>query len=117
LIELVERQRATRLSLEERVTRFDEELEAMRQHAAAAAEERALLRQHVAGLDQRIEALRESVEAQRQAVVEHFGMLTRADEESKRRQVDEIERSLRRARDLLVRLDERSAAVSREQPL
>ncbi|MEZ4504089.1 MAG: hypothetical protein R3C39_15810 [Dehalococcoidia bacterium] len=117
LLELVERQRATRLSLEERVTRFDEELEAVRQRVAAAAEERALIRQQLAGLNQRIEALRESVEAQRQTVVEHFGLVTRAEEESKRRQVEEIERSLRRARDLLVRLDERSEAVSREQPL
>jgi len=117
LIELVERQRATRLSLEERVTRFDEELETVRRLVAQAAEERALIRQQVAGLDQRIETLRESVEAQRQAVVEHFGLLTRAEEESKRRQIEEIERSLRRARDLLVRLDERSEAVSREQPL
>lgn len=117
LLDAIERQRAARQSLDERVARFDEELEAMRRRLAEASQERALLRQHAAGLDERVAALREAIEAQRVAVVEHFSLLARASEEARRRQVEEMERSNQRGRDLQTRLVERSAEASQEQPL
>ena len=54
---------------------------------------------------------------QRVSVAEHFRRWTEAGAESGQRQVEEIERANRIARDLLVRLTERIDEAGQEQPL
>ena len=117
LLEVVEQQRATRQRLEERLVELDESLEAVRRDLAAAAEERALTRQQTAGNRERLTELAEAMEGQRDAIVEHFRRWTEDGAQSGRRQIEEIERANRAARDLLVRLTERSDEATREQPL
>ena len=65
----------------------------------------------------RIEALTEALEAQREAIVEHFQRWTEARGEAGKRAVEEIGRTDREARDLLVRLAEGTAGSVQEQPL
>lgn len=117
LLEVVEQQRATRARLEDRVSRAEEAVEALRQAIAAESEERALLARALAGEIEQRRGLGERIEAQRDAVAEHFRRVARAEEESRRRQIDEIERDIRIARSLAVRLTEQSDEAEQEQPL
>lgn len=117
LLEVVEQQRATRARLEDRVSRAEEAVEALRQALAAEVEERTLLARALAGEIEQRRGLGERIEAQRDAVAEHFRRLARAEEESRRRQIEEIERDIRIARSLAVRLTEQSDEAEQEQPL
>lgn len=117
LLEVIEQQRATRQRLEERLVTVEAALEDLRIDVAAAAEERAMLRQQTAGATERLVALTGTLEAQRLAIVEHFRLLAESGAEAGRRQGEEIERTNRVARDLAVRLAERSEEATLEQPL
>lgn len=117
LLEVVEQQRATRARLEDRVSRAEEALEEIRLALAAESEERALLTRLLAGESEQRRALGERIEAQRDAVVDHFRRVVRAQEESRRREIEEIERDIRVARGLVVRLFEQSDEAEQEQPL
>ena len=61
--------------------------------------------------------LDERLESQRDTVAEHLRRVLRADEERARRRIEEIERDVRVARNLLVRLDEQAGGTDQEQPL
>ncbi len=66
---------------------------------------------------ERLRGLTELLEAQRLAMVEHLRLQGEANEESGRRRIDEIERDIRKARDLVVRFAEQTVEASQEQPL
>jgi chromosome segregation ATPase len=117
LLEVVEQQRSTRARLDDRVSVVEESLEAVRRDLAAASEERALLARQVGGEAEQRRALTERVEAQRDTIADHFRRLARADEESRRRMIEEMERDIRVARSLLVRLSEQTDESEQEQPL
>lgn len=117
LRELIEQQRAARIRMEERIAAFDGELHEAREQLAQAAEQRSVLQQQLAGDRRRIEAVTEALEAQREAIVEHFQRWTEARGEAGKRAVEEIGRTDREARDLLVRLAEGTAGSVQEQPL
>jgi len=117
LLELVDQQRALRARLEERLNALEEDVVGVRRELAAAAEDRALLRQQATAAHERIREAREAMEAQKAAIVEYLRMMTQADAVADRRLVEEIERSNKIARDLLLRLEERSDEASQEQPL
>ncbi len=117
LLEVIEQQRAARQRMEERLAAFDEALEESRRELAEASEERSMLRQQTAGNVERLRDLAETLEGQRLAIIEHFRRWTESGADSGRRQAEEIERANRVARDLLVRLSERSDEVGQEQPL
>jgi uncharacterized protein involved in exopolysaccharide biosynthesis len=95
----------------------EETMEELRRDLAAASEERALLARQVAGESEQRRALSERVEAQRDTTADHFRRLTRADEESYRRKIEEMERDIRVARTLLARLSEQTDESEQEQPL
>lgn len=117
LLEVVEQQRATRARLEDRVSVAEEAMEELRRAIAAASEERALLARQVSGESEQRRVLSERVEAQRDMVADHFRRISRADEESHRRQIEELERDIRVARTLLARLTEQTDESEQEQPL
>jgi chromosome segregation ATPase len=117
LLEVVEQQRAARHRLEERVAELEERLAESGSRLDAADEDRALLRRELAGAAERLRALGETLEGQRLAVVDHARRRTRADEDAARRRAEELDREVRVARDLLVRLSEGSEQAGQEQPL
>lgn len=117
LLEVVEQQRSTRARLEDRVNRAEEAVEELRLALAAEAQERALLGRGLAGEVEHRRALSERIEAQRDAVAEHLRRVARADEESHRRRIEDLERDIRVTRGLLVRLSEQAEAGEQEQPL
>ena len=117
LLELVDQQRALRMRLEERLSAVEEDVAAIRLELAASAEERALLRHQTTAAHERIREAREAMEAQKAAIVEYLRMMTQADVVADRRLVEENERSNKIARDLLLRLEERSDEAGQEQPL
>ncbi len=117
LLEVIEQQRATRQRLEERLVAVEAAMQELRNDAAVADEQRAMLRQQTAGAHERLLALTGTLEAQRLAIVEHFRLLAETGAEAGRRQGEEIERANRVARDLAVRLAERSEEATLEQPL
>ncbi|MDP6607044.1 MAG: hypothetical protein QF664_12420 [Dehalococcoidia bacterium] len=106
LLEVVEQQRATRLRMEERIALFETALNDVRNDLAAAAEERSILRQQIAGSRQRLQEMAVALEEQRETIVAHFRRWTDASGDAGRREVEEIERTNRVARDLLMRLTE-----------
>ena len=108
LLDVLEQQRATRARTEERLNAVEEQLEELRRAVAASADDRTLLSRGQAGLEQRIRVLGEALEQQRQTLIAHLRRQLHADELAGRRRIEEIERSARAARDLLVRLSEES---------
>lgn len=117
LLEIIEQQRATRARLEDRVAQAEEALEQLRLQVAAGAEERALLARQVQGEAEQRRTLGERLEAQRDTFIDHFRREARAHEESRRRATEEMERDIRVARSLLVRLTEQTDETEQEQPL
>ncbi|MDA1239441.1 MAG: hypothetical protein O2798_01220 [Chloroflexi bacterium] len=117
LLEVVEQQRSTRARLEDRVNRVEEAVEELRLALAAEAEERTLIARTLAGESEQRRALSERLEAQRDTLTDHLRRLARADEEGRRRQIEEIERDIRITRGLLVRLSEEADEAEQEQPL
>jgi chromosome segregation ATPase len=117
LLEVVEQQRAARHRLEERVAELEERLVESGARFDAVEEDRALVRRELAGGAERLRALSEALEGHRLAIVEHERRRTRADEDAARRRADELDREVRVARELLVRLSEGAEQVGQEQPL
>ncbi|MSQ41657.1 MAG: hypothetical protein EXR65_01275 [Dehalococcoidia bacterium] len=107
LRELVEQQRATRQRVEQRFAAVEETLEQLRRDLTSSVDERLMLHQQAGAAQNRLRALAEALEAQRLLVLEQFRRWTEVELEAGRREVDEIERSGRRARELLVRFAER----------
>ena len=117
LLDMVEQQRATRARLEDRVSQVEEALEELRRGIAVGSEERQVLARQIVGEVEQRRSLAERIEAQRDAVIEHQRRQARAEEESRRRMIEEFERDIRVARGLLVRLSEQSDDAGQEQPL
>ena len=117
LLEVVEQQRVTRLRLEDRLSTIEEEIEVVRRGNAAVLEQIALLVRDRAGEAQQRQRIEERLEAQRDTVAEHLRRTLHADEDRARRRIEEIERDVRVARNLLVRLDEQASESEQEQPL
>ena len=117
LLEVLEQQRSTRARVEDRLTTVEETLEELRRTNAELQEQIALLGRDRAGdLEQR-RRIEERIEAQRDTVAEHLRRVLRADEDRAKRRIEEIERDVRVARNLLVRLDEQASGTDQEQPL
>lgn len=117
LLEIVEQQRATRARLEDRVNEVEEALETVRREVASASDDRSLLVRQIAGEAEQRRALGERLEAHRDAFIEHVRRQARADEEARRRMIEELERDIRVQRSLLVRLVEQTEEGEQEQPL
>ncbi|MDA1010967.1 MAG: hypothetical protein O2888_05785, partial [Chloroflexi bacterium] len=117
LTEVIEQQRATRARLEDRMTGTEEAIEELRRSIATGAEERALLAREVSGATERWRQLDERLTAQRDTFTEHLRRQVRAEEESRRRHMEEMERDIRTARSLLTRMIEDTDETEQEQPL
>lgn len=117
LFDLVEQQRAGRIRTEERITALASSLEDICRDVAGASEERDVLRQQVIAYVDKLQGVADELQDQRAAMVEHFRRWTESTVDLGQRQVEEIERADRVARELLVRLTERSDEVAQEQPL
>ena len=63
-----------------------------------------------------LRAFGEAMEAQRWAVVEHFGRLLDTDQAGSRKQIEELEQRIRERRRLAVGLREDSEQAGAEQP-
>ncbi|MFA7249605.1 MAG: hypothetical protein WC273_08230 [Dehalococcoidia bacterium] len=117
LLDALEQQRLTRARLEDRLNTIEEEIEAVRRDSAAVQEQLALLARDRAHEAEERRRLQERLEAQRDTVAEHLRRALHADEDRARRRIEEIERDVRVARSLLVRLDEQASETEQEQPL
>ena len=117
LLDLIDQQRATRARHEARLSEIEELVTAAEQSLATAEEQRARLAREQAGAEERMRGFAERLEALRMATVDHLRMQMRADEETGRRRVEEQERELRVARDLVTRLAEQTEDVVQEPPL
>jgi len=115
--DLIEQHRVLRQRVEDGLASLERDAESKTLTTRAEAEERALLRAHVVGMDRALFELAERVEAQRLVLRDHFQRVTDSAEAAGRRQSDEIDRQVRAARELLVRLSESADAATREQPL
>ncbi len=112
LLDLLEQHRAGRAQVETRMSEVEEQLADQAQRTSDAHEERSLLQREQSGHEERLRSLGERVEAQRLAMVEHLRRELRAAEESGKRRVEDVERELRVARGLMLRLTEESAEAS-----
>ncbi len=117
LLEVLEQQRSTRSRVDDRLTALEEEIETMHRADAAIQDRLAMLTRDRAGEVEQRGRVEERLEAQRDIVAAHLRRVLRADEDRARRRVEEIERDIRIARDLLVRLDEQASGSDQEQPL
>ncbi|RLT27340.1 MAG: hypothetical protein DWI48_03845 [Chloroflexi bacterium] len=115
--DLIEQHRVLRQRVEDGLASLERDAESKTHTTRAEVEERALLRAHVASMDRALLQLAERVEAQRLVLLDHFQRVTDSAEAAGRRQSDEIDRQVRAARELLVRLSESADAATREQPL
>ena len=71
----------------------------------------------IAGEAEQRRALADRLEAQRDTFIEHMRRQARAQEESHRRMIEDMERDIRISRQLLVRLSEQTDESEQEQPL
>lgn len=117
LLEVLEQQRVTRARVEDRLNTVEETVEEVRRRQGALSEEQALLARTQTGAAEDRRAILERIESQRDVVLEHLRRQLRAGEESARRHIEEVEREIRIARALLVRMDEQHEDAGREQPL
>lgn len=117
LREIVAQQRATRARLEDRMAQAEELIADLARQVAEASEARALLQRQIAGEAEQRRSLVERVEAQRDTFIEHMRRMARAQEESHRRLMEDMERDIRISRQLLVRLSEDTDESEQEQPL
>jgi chromosome segregation ATPase len=117
LRELVEQQRTSRTRTEERVAAFEADLHQTKEGLAEATEERLILQQQLNGDRQRLATLALALDEQREAIIDHFQRWTAVSSKAGKREVEEIERASREARDLLVRLTEGADHSAQEQPL
>jgi len=117
LLDMLEQQRTTRARVEDRLSALEESIESVRRGNEAAQELLALAARDRAGESARRARLEERLEAQRDTVAEHLRRALHAEEERAHRRIEEIERDVRVARTLLVRLDEQAHGTDQEQPL
>ena len=117
LVEVLEQQRTARARTEDRLTAIEEAMEVVRRGSVAAIEQMMLLVRDRAGDVERSARLAERLEAQRDTVAEHLRRVLHTDEDRARRRIEEIERDVRVARSLLVRLEEQAEGTDQEQPL
>lgn len=117
LREVIEQQRATRVRLEERMSQAEELVAELSRSVADAPDARALLQRQIAGEAEQRRALADRLEAQRDTFIEHMRRQARAQEESHRRMIEDMERDIRISRQLLVRLSEETDESEQEQPL
>lgn len=117
LTDLVEQLRVLRLRLEEGLAALDQRLDAETAATRADSEATALARARLASIDQAVAEIAARVESQRLVLLDHFQRVTTSAEDAGRRQTEEIDRQVRAARELLVRLAESADETTREQPL
>ncbi|MGE3856084.1 MAG: hypothetical protein AB7G21_03880, partial [Dehalococcoidia bacterium] len=117
LLDMLEQQRSGRARVEDRLGALEEEIETVRRGNEAAQELLALAARERAGAAGDRARLEERLESQRDTVTEHLRRVLRAEEDRARRHIEEIERDVRVARSLLVRLDEQAGGAEQEQPL
>ena len=117
LRELVEQQRATRARLEERMSQAEELIAELASQVAESTQARAVLQRQIAGEAEQRRVLVERIEAQRDTFIEHMRRQARAQEDSHRRLIEDVERDIRTSRQLLVKLSEDTDESEQEQPL
>ena len=117
LLDVLDQQRATRARVEDRLTVIEDTLEEVRRGNVTAQEQITLLARDRAGEAEQRARLEERMEAQRDTVAGHLRRVLRSDEDRARRRIEEIERDVRVARSLLVRLEEQTDGTDQEQPL
>lgn len=115
LIEAVEQARSVRIRLEERLRLIEERLQELAELLGSGVEERLALRYQVQGMDERMSRFTEMLDLQWESIIDHFRRLLDAQEQQAQRQVDEIQRSVRRERSLLVRLRESGPRAGEEE--
>jgi hypothetical protein len=117
LSDLLEQHRVLRQRVEAGLATLEARTAAAEETQFDDVEERRLVRLRLDGLERRVDGLSAQLDGQRDVLFEHFRRATATAEEAGRRQVDEIDRQARTARELLVRLAEKADETSREQPL
>lgn len=117
LTELVEQQHALRIRLEERLEALEARVEASAQVLGGASEERLGLGRQLSAMQEQLRSFGEEMEAQRAAILEHFGRLLDADQAGSRRQIEALEQRIRDRRRLAVGLREGSEQAGSEPPL
>lgn len=117
LVDLVEQLRVLRLRVEEGLAALAQRVDSQALAGHAEAEGQSLVRRQLHALDETVTTLTARVEAQRQVLLDHFRRVTDSAEDAGRRQTDEIDRQVRAARELLVRLAESADDATREPPL
>jgi len=113
----VEQVRVLRLRVEEGLAAMDRRLDDETATSRAEFESSALIRARFTAVDQAVAELAARVESQRLVLLDHFQRVTASAEDAGRRQTEEIDRQVRAARELLVRLAESADETTREQPL
>ena len=84
---------------------------------AESTQARAVLQRQIAGEAEQRRVLVERIEAQRDTFIEHMRRQARAQEDSHRRLIEDVERDIRTSRQLLVKLSEDTDESEQEQPL
>ena len=115
LVGLTQQHRSARQRTERGLAAFGERIDETARALDEAAEERAALAGRLARAEEGLRALGEELEAQREAAIEHFRLVTEAQQASARRRVAEIERGVREGRALLGRLREAADLASGDE--
>ncbi|MDA1062127.1 MAG: hypothetical protein O2895_04365, partial [Chloroflexi bacterium] len=92
-------------------------VEASAQVLGGASEERLGLGRQLSAMQEQLRSFGEEMEAQRAAILEHFGRLLDADQAGSRRQIEALEQRIRDRRRLAVGLREGSEQAGSEPPL
>lgn len=117
IAEVLEQQRTLRQQVGERLSALGDSAAQVGAAQSADGEALTLLRQRFERIEARVGTLDATAEAQREVLLEHFRRATIAAGDAGRRQAEEIERQVRAAQELLLRLAEGAEQASREQPL
>ena len=115
LVGLTQQHRSARQRTERGLAAFGERLDETARALDEAAEERAALAGRLARAEEGLRALGEELETQREAAIEHFRLVTEAQQASARRRVAELERGVREGRALLGRLREAADLASGDE--
>jgi chromosome segregation ATPase len=117
LSDLQEQHRVLRQRLEAGLATLEARTVAAEETQFDDTEESRRVRVRLDGLERSVGELRAQLDGQRGVLLEHFRRATATAEDAGRRQMDEIDRQARAARELLVRLAENADETLREQPL
>ncbi len=98
LAERIELHRAERQRLEDRALRLEEELGEVRGRLEQHEQQQGRMSAQQQGLASRLDTLQEQAEEQRARLVDQLRKLTAAQERTKRRQIQELEREVREMR-------------------